>query len=183
MMVVALAAATGACRSTNPYSHAAALADDGNCEQSLSAFRQGGRGASYALTASGRQSDVLIAITSGIAVGVQSPRAGHLASTENDTSRDDPDFSGLSRAMRDLASCYESRGDRASLVTSFAQLQQIVESPVYAGASSGEQQRVDSQLDLVETRLKAVDPGYLRFVEAKARELGRAKARLAAQGQ
>jgi hypothetical protein len=176
LLLLVLAAA---CRTTNPYSHVAALADDGNCEQALSALKPNG-GSPYALTASGRPSDVLIAVTGGVAVGVA--QRGQPAPADPAASQEDPDFTGLSRAMRGVASCYEGRGDQASLVTSFAQLQQIVESPVYPGAASAEQERVDAQLDLVETRLAGTYPDYIHAVEAKARELEREKARLASQG-
>lgn len=177
LAVLATTLAALACRGHDPYGEAATLADDGACEQAGSAISRPGALPVTLTTLEAPGGGLRLISAGGVVLGLPAC-TGSSERPSSACTDDEVDLTSVSRAVRHVATCYEARGDAASLVKAFAQLQQIVESPLYLRSSQGEQERIDAQLDRVETRLGRLDPDYRRAVEAKSRELDSAKATL-----
>ena len=165
-----------ACRGHDPYSDVSTLADDGACEQAGTAAASTGapRGVALTSVATPGGGNLRLISAGGVVLGLPACTAADGAAC---AAPGGPDLTSVTRAVRHVASCYEARGDAASLVKAFAQLKQIVESPLYLGSSDAEQERIDAQLDRVEARLGRLDPDYQRDLNAESHTLDQARSR------
>jgi hypothetical protein len=77
------------------------------------------------------------------AADMVNPELGPKAKASTAEWREDLDYTPLSRAMRQVARCYEQRGDAASLAKAYVQLQQIGKGPIYPHATPEERALVD----------------------------------------